>query len=137
MVMPRKYPPPQIGDEYNEWIVISTPSTGKLWCLCSCGEVCLTRGYDVTSGKSKRCRKCGDSQPKLSMRRTHLPHIPNRLYNRLRLRAFNAINRCANSNHPRYHDWGGRGIKVLFESVEQFVEYLITLPGHDDPKLFL
>ena len=30
--------------------------------------------------------------------------------------------RCNNSKHPRYNDWGKRGIKVLWKSFEEFME---------------
>ena len=137
MVMPRKYPPPNVGKKHNEWTVLEGSTYGKWYCQCSCGNCCWVTAGDVRSGRSKRCRDCGNSQPKPTARRKHLPHVPNRLYNRLRLRAFNAMSRCNDSTHPRYEDWGGRGIKVVFVSIEQFVEHLLTLPGHDDPKLFL
>lgn len=133
----RKNPIPSIGDVHNGWMVIDSPVKGKIPCECICGGYALVKEYDLLSGKSKRCRNCGNKQPKVSLRRTHLPHVCNDLYNRLRLRAFNAVARCTDESHPRYRDWGGRGIKVKFDNLQQFVEYLLTLPGHDNPKLFL
>lgn len=38
----------------------------------------------------------------------------------------NMINRCYNPRHPRYHDWGGRGITVCEEwksNPEKFKEW--------------
>lgn len=137
MSMPRRHQLPKVGDEYNEWTVLEGSTYSKWHCRCSCGNNCWVVAGDVRSGRSKRCRDCGNSRPRLSARRTHLPHIPNQLYNRLRLRAHNAIARCTDLTHPRYDDWGGRGIKVGFATIEQFVEYLLTLPGHDNQKLFL
>lgn len=137
MPMPRKYQLPQVGAKYNEWTILEGSTYSEWHCMCSCRECYWIKANNVRSGKSKRCRDCGNSQPRPTARRTHLPHIPNELYNRLRLRASNAIARCTDESHPRYSDWGGRGIRVCFDSVEQFVEYLLTLPGHDDPKLFV
>jgi hypothetical protein len=51
-----------------------------------------------------------------------------------------AILRCLNPSDASYKDYGGRGIKVQTEWVNdraKFLAYLLTLPGHQNPKLFL
>lgn len=43
-------------------------------------------------------------------------------------------NRCLNENSPRYHDWGGRGIKICSEWVDDFMafyEYMGPKPSPD------
>lgn len=35
---------------------------------------------------------------------------------------YDARNRCNNSNHKRYADWGGRGIRFEFESYDAFMQ---------------
>jgi hypothetical protein len=40
----------------------------------------------------------------------------------------NAKARCCNANHPRWKDYGGRGIKFLFESIAQFMTELGPRP---------
>ena len=33
---------------------------------------------------------------------------------------YNILQRCNNKNHPRYKDWGGRGIKCLWNNYSEF-----------------
>ena len=35
--------------------------------------------------------------------------------------------RCNNPNRNQYKDYGGRGIKVLFESSDEFVDYIVDV----------
>lgn len=41
---------------------------------------------------------------------------------------YNARARCQNPNHPRYADWGGRGIEFRFSSFEGFILCLGLAP---------
>lgn len=44
---------------------------------------------------------------------------------------YDAKRRCENIDHPRYHDWGGRGIEFRFNSFEAFYNVLGPCPeGH-------
>ncbi len=40
----------------------------------------------------------------------------------------NAKQRCTNPNHPRYKDWGGRGIEFKFKSFTEFLQCLGPRP---------
>lgn len=69
------------------------------------------------------------------------PTILERL-SRLRLykRVASIIYRCTDKNHKQYHNYGGRGIRVhqpWIENLWTFVDYLCTLPGWDNPNLWL
>lgn len=58
----------------------------------------------------------------------------------MREKALNAIKRCYDTRFDSYEGWGGRGIRVLREwidNIETFVEYLMQLPGAEDPILIL
>lgn len=37
-----------------------------------------------------------------------------------------AKQRCNNPNHPRYKDWGGRGIKCQFKDADDFIEHILN-----------
>lgn len=66
--------------------------------------------------------------------------LPRTLYVRLFFIVRNAIARCTNPDWPRYADYGGRGINVhrpWLEDKTKFIDYLCTLPGHDDRDLVL
>lgn len=81
--------------------------------------------YDnLRAGKSKGCANCGVSK--------------NRKYNTniekaLSKRYHSMIDRCYNQNNPRYHDYGGRGIRVhdSLRNCPDYVSYCISLPGAD------
>jgi hypothetical protein len=46
-------------------------------------------------------------------------------------RAFtDAKSRCNNPNHPRYNDWGGRGIKVNYSCFEEFLSDVGVKPDN-------
>lgn len=41
---------------------------------------------------------------------------------------YGAKARCNNANHPRYKDWGGRGIRFKFNSWQELIEHLGPCP---------
>lgn len=43
----------------------------------------------------------------------------------------NVKNRCDNPNFPSYKYYGGRGIKCLFKSVSEFINYVINVLGYN------
>lgn len=43
----------------------------------------------------------------------------------------NILQRCNNPNHPRYHDYGGRGIKCSFATFREFYHELGLRPSPD------
>ena len=54
-----------------------------------------------------------------------------RLKNPTRKRYDDQKFRCNNENCPRYADYGGRGIEFRFNSYEEWLEYVTSLPGYD------
>jgi hypothetical protein len=89
------------------------PATRKpMWrCRCSCGAETLVVATALSSGHTSSCG-CSRTRP-----RTH---------GKTRTRVWRAwVNmraRCQRQSHPRYGDWGGRGICVhpRWESFENF-----------------
>ncbi len=45
-------------------------------------------------------------------------------YKKLENAYYHAKSRCNNPNHPRYKDWGGRGIKFNFPNLRTFIKLL-------------
>lgn len=116
------------GDRF--WIVTcSTPG---------CEVVSRVIGSSLRRGASKHCATCGiqaGRPPALLSAHIDSPHY-RRLYGRMN----SAIQRCTNPKQPHWADYGGRGITVYqawLDDPGSFLEYLFTLPGHDDPKLQL
>ena len=48
------------------------------------------------------------------------------LEGKLAIRYYDMKARCSNPNHKRYKDYGGRGIKCLFTTSKEFVEYIFS-----------
>lgn len=83
----------------------------KWICKCKCGNTFITQGNKLRSG---RCKSCGCYRTDLLKitKRTHGMTIDNkRLYN-----IWNAMNnRCYNIKHDKYKYYGGRGITICDE----------------------
>lgn len=45
-----------------------------------------------------------------------------KIYNKAKKAFYDAKQRCENIDHPRYKDWGGRGIAFEFSSFTEFIE---------------
>lgn len=52
-------------------------------------------------------------------------------------RAAQARQRCCNPNNKLYKYYGARGVLFNFAGIQEMTEYLSTLPGNDDPNLWL
>src|SRR6266481_6397494 len=82
-------------------------------CLCDCGNLSVVRGNRLGG----TTRSCGCIRRELcsiaSLRHGGSGTVEYHAYH-------SALKHCRDENHPRYKDWGGRGIQFLFESFEQF-----------------
>lgn len=85
---------------------------GRVWtCRCSCGVEKKMRGDGLRSGK---VLSCGCYARELNT--THgMKGTPEYVA------YHDAKNRCLETTHRAYKDYGGRGIKFLFTSFEQFL----------------
>ena len=82
---------------------------------CHCGKEFLTLNKSIASGNTRSCgcfRKSGKPALKHGLR-----HHP------LYLIWKNIKNRCLNKNHPRYKDYGGRGVSICDEWRTDFVSF--------------
>lgn len=106
------------GRKFGKLTVIErVGTTGSIWkCQCDCEE----RNYkEVPSQRLKN----GDTKSCGCIYRKHLLSGTS-IYNVWKT----MIDRCYNKEYHRYHDWGGRGIKVCDEwkgSVRKFAEWCI------------
>lgn len=131
----------QIGDIFGQWTILAVAPrkrNGRCLCRCSCSRESMVSPYDLTSGKSVRCRTCANSLPMKKNRGR--PYAKVRHRNRFLGIVANAIARCTNPEHRRYKDWGGRGIKIHQPWIDDhaaFVEYLTTLEGSGNSKLVI
>lgn len=94
-----------LGKHFGRWLVIApAPSRGKgaRWrCRCRCGSVRAVTASRLRNGTSRSCgcirgETHGESQP---------PTAEYTAWARM-------WTYCRNVKHPKYKDWGGRGIRV-------------------------
>jgi len=138
MGRPRKYPNPAKDSRFGEWTVVDEESIydeqGCIYvlCRCSCGRECEIRVRNLYLGTSTGCRPCKDM---------YIAVIEDRdLRVKMLTRIRDIIGRCYDINDPSFKDYGARGITVYSEWLNdrrEFLKYLITLPGWDNPSLEL
>jgi hypothetical protein len=98
---------PSVKHQLSRWVV-----------LCECGEKFTTYGMSLVSSKTK---SCGCLQKEKAQKHGNCKHP---LY-----KIWTAINyRCNNPNCKDYPNYGGRGIKNLFSSFQDFCEAMGTRP---------
>lgn len=127
------------GEKFNDWTVVADDESGdqrRVTARCKCGTVHRPLAHHLRSGDSRKCNACGTRDNCPGRKRTSdSPH-----WERLANRVYSAIRRCTVPGSRYYHRYGGRGIGVHPEWLvdpAKFVAYLLTLPGHDDPTLWM
>lgn len=85
----------------DEFIGHDERNKGYYKCTCKCGKITYVRGDALVGGKVK---SCGCRHQKHGASETRLFGM-----------WLGMIQRCTNPNSPKYHRYGGRGIKVCDE----------------------
>lgn len=100
---------PLIGKKFNRLLVIGISETGKhlkLLCQCDCGVTKSFPGFAVKTGYSKSCG-CLRVEGLVKRCTTH-GKTGTKIYNTwLNMKA-----RCEDEANHRYHQYGGRGIRI-------------------------
>lgn len=95
--------------------------TVRWLCKCDCGNMITTEGHSLKRGRTKSCgclnrevqkREAKTRAIKHGGSRTRIYHI----YNHMKAR-------CLNENNPKYKNYGGRGIKICDEWLEDFSSF--------------
>lgn len=109
------------GMKFGRLIAIEPVGKNKhnkfLWrCVCDCGKETVVVGSSLRSGIVKSCG-CLHSEAAAENGRKSRENIIKHhgSHEKLYFVWRSMRNRCNNPNHPRYKDWGGRGIKVCSE----------------------
>lgn len=106
------------GQKFGRLVVLGRKGSknGKAaWeCRCECGQIIVSRSCDL---KQEKQTSCGC----IKKEGTHKTHgkSKDRLYRIWR----NMKTRCANENIKAYKDYGGRGIKVCDEWIDNFQSF--------------
>lgn len=104
-----------IGETYGRWTVLNDElPKQKVLCRCSCGVEREVHKPHLLRGKSKSCG-CYKLERTTKHGGTNSPEY----------HSWQAMkNRCLNPNHPAYHNYGGRGIGICDEWVNDFAKFL-------------
>ena len=98
-------------------------------CLCDCGNQIVVRGNSLRRGQTQACG-CLRKDLLTERNTTH-----NLCGTRLHTIWSNMRERCFNEKHPRYKDYGGRGITVCDEWVKDlktFYDWAMANGYRDD-----
>lgn len=114
-----------IGKKFNKLTPIKYIPGSKWLCKCDCGNETVVQTSHLTTNHTKSC----------GCLNTHKAHTTHGLgkpdtYSHW----YNIKSRCFNKKHPRYKDWGGRGITMYEEwknNFKTFHEYVIRLPNYN------
>jgi hypothetical protein len=91
-------------------------------CRCECGKVVSVVGARVRSGCVKSCGCLKPGRVASGNAKSSMPEYA----------AWKNIQaRCNRPGHSKYVNYGGRGIKVEFESFEAFLAEVGTRPGYE------
>lgn len=110
------------GQRYERLTVIAlkeTKNKKSYWeCKCDCGNTTIVRKDQLKSGKSKSCGCLNIEKIKQGRNHSH-GHSKTRLY-----RTFHSMKaRCCNPNNNDFKDYGGRGIKICEQWLNDFLEF--------------
>lgn len=110
------------GMKFGKLTVLKRADKGNMkatrWiCECECGNIKIVYGADLKSGHTKSCG-CYKAEHFIAATSTHRKRNT-RLYNIWS----NMKQRCYNEKNERYKDYGGRGITVCKEWLEDFMNF--------------
>ena len=110
------------GSRFGRLIVIAfsymDEAHKSMWlCRCDCGAEIIARGNNLRSG---RTLSCGCLNRETNTRHGHARRNQKNRKSPEYQCWTNMIQRCTNPRHPRFEDWGGRGITVCLEWRDSF-----------------
>lgn len=98
-------------------------------CVCSCGVECERSTHYFASKPKKYC--CSDCAKEVQ-RQSVSTHGMFSNYFRLATIGSEAKARCENKNNTNYHNYGGRGIKFEFKTLDEFVTWSLKNGYRDE-----
>lgn len=124
-----------IGKKFGRWTVIEEAerqygTRAFYLCKCECGTTKIVNGYTLRKGLTKSCG-CYNAE---RIKETGTKRVKHGLSGHRLYRIWSGMkDRCSNSNLPEYPRYGGRGIKVCNEWLdnEKFFEWAF-MNGYND-----
>lgn len=97
----------------------SGQANGHFWeCECKCGTKIVVQAGDLRRGRASSCRPCSMIRAGIK-NRTHGASVGGKMTPEYRAWS-NMKFRCYNPNWHKHHLWGGRGIRVCNEWLNDF-----------------
>ena len=90
----------------------------------TCGLVSWRDYRNMKKGASTNCNTCRGNKKRVRPKE----------YEYLCRRYYAAKARCTVETNPGYADYGGRGIKFLFSTLDEYINYVLSLPGASQDK---
>jgi hypothetical protein len=119
----------QFGRLTAQWPAARVIGSTIWLCSCSCGNLKLVRLNKLTSGNTKSCgclQKSFHITHGITIGRRRTPEY--QVWDAM-------IQRCTNSKHPSWHNYGGRGIKVCERWLNSFENFLADIGERPAPHL--
>ncbi len=99
----------------------------SMWeCKCDCGNLITVRGASLRNGDTKSCG-CLHSEAVIRAHSKH-GHAGHNAKSAVYQAYQDAKDRCTNPNNRGYKNYGGRGIKFLFSSFDEWLQELREKP---------
>jgi len=116
----------KIGDKFGRLKVIELLPNGKnpkAKCVCDCGKITTPQRGALKNGKATSCG-CRRFEFLRTVAITHGMSDTQtyRVYSSM-------VSRCTNPNDSSYENYGGRGIKVMWDSFEEFFKDMGEKPN--------
>ena len=119
-------------------IKISDPDTKgrRNWvCACNCGNTIITAATHLKKGHTKSCGCLRRESGRFHAARVHKSNVTHGKSKTLLYKVcVNMMSRCNNPRTEGYCSYGGRGIKFLFESAAEAMEYITSELGQRPGK---
>jgi hypothetical protein len=119
-----------LNKKYNRLVVVEYLGVGRhkkhFWlCHCDCGGKIILPTYRIT-GETTTTKSCGCLRVE-SMRIIRHDPTTHNLHDTKLYQVFQSMKqRCYNPNSQRYMYYGGKGVKVLWEDVSEFVAWALS-----------
>lgn len=105
------------GQKFGRWTVIKYIGNSKWLCKCDCGNIKVVQGGSLKNGNTQSCGCLQKEKASFIMKKHGL--YKSRLYKLWR----SMKNRCQFKTNLSYKNYGGRGIKVCDEWLNDFMNF--------------
>jgi len=127
----------RIGMRYGRLVVTERAENrnekSRWVCQCDCGNTKTVIAQELESGKTRSCG-CFRKEVAAASLRTHgLSHINGKTMPEYQAWS-GLIQRCENPKNKRFHDYGGRGIKVCERWRISFADFFADMGLKPSPK---